>query len=395
MNVFNHAYQYSHAKTSRRVRIILLASGDLWAGAEAVVYNLAKGLQASNKVKLLVVLLNNGKLARLCLENGIETTIIDETEYSFPVLVLKIAKIAATFKPDVIHAHRYKENILAMFLKILFLSPKLITTVHGLSEGHSKSRTKILSNINHYIEKFVFNKVIAVSDDIKKYFVNDLNFPKNKVARIYNGIEMPEINKSHDNNKKAFTIGSAGRFFPVKDYLLMVDIAKELCAARDDIIFVLAGEGPMMHAIEAKIKKYQLDDKFKLLGSLDNMQNFYNSIDLYLNTSHHEGIPVTIIEAMSHGIPVVAPAVGGLPEVVEHGKTGRLVKKRTAAEFARIIDKMISDSEAMAFTGKNARQRARKYFSIDCMKTSYMQIYSKAVSPFPCGLCGENIKIGT
>ena len=353
----------------------MLASGDLWAGAEAVVYNLAKGLQASTNVKLLVVLLNNGKLARLCLENGIETAIIDESKNSFPLLALKAAKITAAFKPDIIHAHRYKENIMALLLKILFLSPKLITTVHGLSEGHSKSGTKILSKINHYIEKFVFNKVIAVSDDIKKYFIDNLNFPESKVVRIYNGIAMPGTNNIRQKKKK-FTIGSAGRFFPVKDYLLMVEIAKELCAARDDIIFTLAGDGPLRPAIEAEIKKYQLDGKFKLPGNLDNMQNFYSGIDLYLNTSHHEGIPVTIIEAMSHGIPVIAPDVGGLPEIVENGKTGRLVKQRTAPEFARTIDSMISNSELMASTGENAGKRARKYFFIDCMTESYLKVYS-------------------
>ncbi|MCD6184479.1 MAG: glycosyltransferase family 4 protein [Deltaproteobacteria bacterium] len=357
------------------LKIILLASGDLYGGAEAVVYNLVKGLKAYPSINLCVVLFNNGRLADLCMEQEVETIIIDEAKYNFFRLAWKLVHITKSFRPDIIHSHRYKENILALIVKIFAPRSRLITTVHGLSEGHPEFKTKLLSKINLYIEKYIFNKIVAVSDDIKNYFVNKLNFPESKVARVYNGIEMPEINKSHDNNKKTFTIGSAGRFFPVKDYFLMVDIAKELCAARDDIIFVLAGEGPMKTAIEEKIKKYKIEDKFRLPGNLDNMQNFYNSIDLYLNTSHHEGIPITIIEAMSNSIPVVAPAVGGLPEIVENGKTGRLVKKRTAAEFARIIDNIIPDNDAMAVAGKNSRERAEKYFSIVCMSESYMNIY--------------------
>lgn len=363
---------------SRHVRIILLASGDLWAGAEAVVYNLAKGLHANHTVNLLVILLNNGKLARLCHNSGIDVEIIDESKNSFPMLILKAAGITKKFRPDIIHSHRYKENILALLIKKLSYPAKLITTVHGLSEGRSQFKTKILSKINLYIEKFFFNKVIAVSDDIKNYFVNNLNFPENKVVRIYNGIEMPKISQNYHKKKKLFTIGSAGRFFPVKDYLLMVDIAKELCAARDDIIFVLAGEGPLKTAIKTEIEKYKIEDKFNLLGHLDNMQAFYNSIDLYLNTSHHEGIPITIIEAMSHRIPVVAPAVGGLPEVVEHGKTGWLVKNRDASEFARTIKNLISDNRTIAAAGENAHKRAQKYFSISCMTESYMKIYLSA-----------------
>ena len=358
------------------VKVLIIASGDLWAGAEAVVYNLAKGLETQASIRLMVVVLNDGKLATLLMKHGIETYIVDETENSFPVLVLKVTKIAKNFRPHVIHAHRYKENILALMVKTLFLQTKLVTTVHGLSEGHSPSKTNILSKINLYMEKFFFSKVIAVSNDIKYYFINELKFSTYKVDRIYNGIEMPEKNQSHNKKENFFTIGSAGRLFPVKDYLFMVDIANELCAERDDIKFVLAGEGPIRAAIEDRIKEHQIEDKFRLLGHLDNMQSFYNSIDIYLNTSHHEGIPVTVIEAMAYCIPVVAPDVGGLPEVVEHQKTGWLVKSRDAGEFARIINNIISDNGAMAVAKDNAGKRARKYFSIGCMTESYMNIYA-------------------
>jgi len=80
---------------------------------------------------------------------------------------------------------------------------------------------------------------------------------------------------------------------------------------------------------------------------------------------------VTIIEAMAHSIPVVASHVGGFPEVIEHGKTGRLVKNRNAKEFVQIINDVISNNGEMAIVGENAGERAKKYFSIECMSESY------------------------
>jgi len=121
--------------------------------------------------------------------------------------------------------------------------------------------------------------------------------------------------------------------------------------------------------------EYGINDRFKLLGHLDDMGKFYSTIDLYLNTSQHEGIPVTIIEAMSHRIPVIAPAVGGLPEVVEHGKSGWLVKNRDAWEFAVTIENLISDNRAIATARENAYKRAKKHFSNSCMTESYIKLY--------------------
>ena len=78
---------------------------------------------------------------------------------------------------------------------------------------------------------------------------------------------------------------------------------------------------------------------------------------------------------MSHPIPIVAPAVGGLPEVVKHGKTGWLVKNRGASEYAGIIKNLISDNRTLSAAGENGHKRAQKYFSIDCMTKSYIENY--------------------
>jgi len=101
------------------IKVLILASGDLWAGAEAVVYNLAKSLKIQTSVNLMVVLLNNGRLATLLKKQGIKTCVIDETKYSFIQILCHFARIVGKFRPHMIHSHRYKENILALLAKPL------------------------------------------------------------------------------------------------------------------------------------------------------------------------------------------------------------------------------------------------------------------------------------
>ena len=189
---------------------------------------------------------------------------------------------------------------------------------------------------------------------------------------------MPRQVKNRRESNDDIVIGSAGRLFPVKDYLLMVDIAKDLCARRDNVHFVLAGDGPDREKILLKIQEYDINDRFELLGHLDDMEVFYSKIDIYLNTSHHEGLPMTIIEAMAHSIPVVAPHVGGFPEIVEHGKTGWLVKNRSVAEFVRVIGCALSNGREIVNVGTNARNIVKERFSIDCIIESYRRLYLSA-----------------
>ena len=221
----------------KNLRIILLASGDLYGGAEAVVYNLVKGLKAYPSINLCVVLLNNGRLSNLCMEQKVETNIIDEARYNFFQLAWKLANIARSFRPHIIHSHGYKENILALTARHFAGHPKLVTTVHGMSEGRGKLKTRIASGINLFAEKYLFDRIVAVSDEIAENFVHTKSIPSRKVIRIHNGIEIPNQVKNRREPNDDIVIGSAGRLFPVKDYLLMVDIAKDLCARRNNVQF--------------------------------------------------------------------------------------------------------------------------------------------------------------
>lgn len=162
----------------------------------------------------------------------------------------------------------------------------------------------------------------------------------------------------------------------------MVEIACEVVSAdRQDVHFELAGDGAERTVIEAMIQNYGLQDRFILKGHQDDMDAFYGGIDIYLNTSVHEGIPMTILEALARGIPVVAPAVGGIGEIITDGVEGFLVKSRDPDAFAEKCLLLRENRELRENMSKAARGRAEQAFSAESMAEKYYRLYLRTGVP--------------
>lgn len=358
------------------LRVCHLISGDLWAGAEVMACHLLKQLRTLRNIELTVIVLNERRLARELRAAGLSVQVVDESRHSFLQIANAIRKILAQHPPDILHAHRYKENLLAFLVSRFYPSVCLIATQHGLPETHDHSVSwsgRLKSKVNFFVLYRFFQKVVAVSEDIRTIFVNDLGFVAAHVAVIHNGIEIPRT-VSGKAEGDSFVIGSSGRLFPVKDYPLMIRIAQEL-ANMGEICFVLAGDGPERGTLEKAIDESGLAARFVLMGHLEDMDSFYQGLDLYLNTSVHEGIPMTILEAMAWGLPVVAPSVGGIPEVIKDGEEGFLLSGRDPAQFAEKCRQLQGDAGLHERMGRAARNKVQSAFSAGAMAQQYEQIY--------------------
>jgi glycosyltransferase involved in cell wall biosynthesis len=359
------------------LKISHIISGDLWAGAEVMAYHLLKGLLKYEDLELSVILLNPGRLADEIHGLGIPVEVFDESKLNFLQLVSKIRKAIRERPPDIIHSHRYKENILAFLALWGKKSSRLISTRHGLPESNGAGvglKANLISRANSYLLARRFHTVVAVSIEVKNLLMEKEGCLKEKVELIHNGIEVPE-NIRRAKSKDPFVIGSAGRFFLVKDYPLMVEIARMAASRTRHIVFKLAGDGPEKEPIFSLIKKYELENTFKLEGNVNDMGHFYDGLDLYLNTSLHEGIPMSVLEAMAYGLPIVAPRVGGFPEIIQDGVHGFLVENRNPTDFADRCFSLYEDDQLRSRMGMASRERVEKDFSIDRMASQYYKLY--------------------
>ena len=368
--------------TPNKIKVLHLISGDLWAGAEVMAFNLIRSLSESSDLDISIILLNEGKLAEELRNCGLEVHVIDERSYSFWKIFRKALELINEKNPDIIHAHRYKENLLALFISKSCRRIKLIATQHGLPEitGANISLVAGLkSKLNFHILSRYFAKTVAVSNDIRNTLISRFGFADESIEVIHNGIHLPPSPSYPKLLDRPFVIGSSGRLFPVKDYPLMVEIAHNIAlSGKANIRFELAGDGPERTQLENLIRRDGLQENFILKGHQDDMDSFYLGLNIYINTSVHEGIPMTILEAMAHGLPVIAPAVGGIGEIYSDGVEGFLIKGRDPQEFAVKCLQLFKDRAMRERMSKAARERAELAFSAEKMSASYYRIYLEA-----------------
>jgi len=345
-----------------------------------MVFHLISGLRKYRQVKLSAVLFNDGKLASEIRELGVSVFIVNENGNNFFNMIRCSVKYLRGFPPDIIHSHGLKENVLGC-ISTMFCDSRiaLVNTQHGMPEPiHDKRKFMkryLLSKYNMYVLKNKYKYVVAVSAEMRNKLVSEKEVPPDKIRVIYNGTETDFPVHLPRQRKGPFVIGSAGRFFPVKDYPLMVEIAMEINKTDSATRFELAGDGPERVPILGLIRKYHLEEKFILRGNVERMAEFYGGIDLYLNTSLHEGLPMSVLEAMAHGIPVIVPDTGGMSEIITNGVEGYKINGRDPKLFAEKCLEIMNNKPMYDRMAGESRERVVNNFSCERMADEYYNIY--------------------
>ncbi|OGL42880.1 MAG: hypothetical protein A2W05_08850 [Candidatus Schekmanbacteria bacterium RBG_16_38_10] len=365
-----------------RFTVLHIFSGDLWAGAEVMIFNLLDQLKDNSDLKIMALSLNEGILTSKLRDLGVEVYSIPESIYSFPNIFLKALTLFKRKEIDLIHSHRHKENLLAFLLAKSQGVKRLVTTLHGMSEPspsgqNGRNPISLKRKMNYFILRHYFTRVVTVSREMKRVLIQEYPFKKEKVDVIYNGIKIPKltgqrIDQSIDHH---FHIGTVGRMVPVKDFNLFLEVAAELKRQMDKVRFSILGEGPLKEQLVQRAKDLQIDDSVQFLSPRPDPFPYYLSLDLYINTSAHEGIPISILEAMACERPVVASMVGGIPEIISHGEHGLIVDTREPKKFVQQCLRIIEDKKLRVTIGKNASERIASCFSSSKMADAYRSLY--------------------
>jgi glycosyltransferase involved in cell wall biosynthesis len=377
----------SSRESSQPTTILHIFSGDLWAGAEVMVFNLLSALKDYPDIRLITLSLNDGVLTEKLKQIGIQTHVIKENKNSFPRISLKTFKLAKSRKIDVIHSHRYKENLLGLILAKTTGVKQLITTMHGLSEpsldnGRERVSLGLKTRMDYFLLKHFFSHVVAVSQEMKSVLVRQYGFRDAQVDVIYNGIDssrfvpFPAQTWEPENNR-LFYIGTVGRMVPVKGFDLFLEVAAETKKRAENVRFRILGDGPLKDELILQAEALGIKDIVEFLPPKSNPVPFYQSLDVYLNTSHHEGIPLSILEAMSCGKPVVAPRVGGIPEIISSGHEGLLLDGRSPRIYADACLGLIDPKSSPRGFNGNPEKIIEARFSSRRMADAYYSLYSK------------------
>jgi glycosyltransferase involved in cell wall biosynthesis len=355
--------------------ILHVFSGDLWAGAEVAIFNLLNRLRDGADSRHVALALNEGVLTNRLRRLGIETHVIPEATASFAGICRSAHRLLEGRTIDIVHSHRYKENLLAAAIGASLGIPRLVSTIHGRPERRGSARTRIAAWLDDLVLRRRFDRVVAVSADMKQILTGQRRFTASRVAVIRNGVPVPALAARPAGSTAVLQVGSVGRLVPVKRFDLFLEVAARIRRATGGVRFSLLGDGPLRPDLLARAAALDLDGCFALLPPRPDPLAYYQSLDVYLNTSLHEGLPLSVLEAMACGTPVVAARVGGMPEVVGDGVSGLLIDDSAPESFANACLRLLAAADLRSAMGQQGRRRVEAEFSDTQMADAYRQLY--------------------
>lgn len=259
--------------------------------------------------------------------------------------------------------------------------PRLVHTKHGRNDPANPR--KVLLN---RVASALSDRVVAVSDDAADVALHVELVAKNKVVTIRNGVDTALFRPGDPAAARAllglprggFHVGCVARLAAVKDHATLLEAFAILRAERPDAHLTLVGDGPARAALAARAEAPDLAGSVHFVGERRDIAAVLPAFDVFALSSTSEGISLTLLEAASSGLPIVATRVGGNAEVVVDGVTGALVSPRDPAAFAAALG-AISRRPDRAALGVAGRARVERWFSVERMARAYQDLYAEVL----------------
>lgn len=286
-------------------------------------------------------------------------------------MIRKIKKILKEVGADAIHTHLYCTKY-AVPAAIMAGVKHRIHTIHNVAE---KENGKLARKLNKFFFKHCGVIPVALSERIKDSIIKEYGIDKERIPVIYNGIDLtkcqPKTDYSVDGNFKILHIG---RFSEQKNHIGLLQAFKLFHENHSDSELWLIGDGEKKAEIEKYVAENNLTSSVKFLGLQSNVYGYLHDADMFTLPSNYEGIPMTLIEAMGTGLPIVATAVGGIPDMLSNNKNALLVDI-SFEEIANAFEQYYLDENSRKNHGQHVKERSYMFSSVTMAK-EYLKIYN-------------------
>jgi glycosyltransferase involved in cell wall biosynthesis len=295
---------------------------------------------------------------------------------------LRLARRLRRERVDLLHAHQYTPFFYGITARLLCRRPPVLFTEHGGWYPDYPRPKRIVAN-RLLLERR--DRVVGVGAAVRRTLIDSGGIPADRVGVIHNGIDVAAFRGGREPREAVraeigvgagdFVLLQVARLDPLKDHLTALRTVERVVHDRPDARLVLVGEGPERAPVEDFIRRRQLAARVRLLGLRRDVARLLPAADACLLTSVDEGIPLTLIEAMAAGLPVVSTKVGGVDEVVVDGETGLLAPAGDDAALAEKVLRLAADADLRRRLGRQGRERAEALFSETRMLEAYAELY--------------------
>ena len=294
-----------------------------------------------------------------------------------------LIKTIKTFKPDVIHTHTAKAGVLGRLASIIAgRGATRIHTFHGhLLHGYFSSwKTSLVIAIEKFLAKRT-HFLVAIGNEVKQDLLSAGIGSPTQYKVFFPGLPEPrtaskaEIRKNLELDATAIYCTFVGRLTQIKRPDRLLDVAAAMVKREVDIHFLVAGEGELFESSKARAATETLPVTF--LGWRKDIDELFAASDIAILTSDNEGIPLTLIQAAQAGLPIIAPKVGSISDIVENDVTGFLTSPAPGA-MASALSALATDEKLRIQLGGAGKKRASELFSLERMLRDHTEIYHLA-----------------
>lgn len=366
----------------RRFRVLhVIDSLDL-GGAQAVVLNLLRHGKREEFAFEVACLHGHGVFWEELTTLGVPTRSLS-FHHLFPSYVPALAWLCLTRRYDLVHTHLLASNVIAK--PVAALSGVGVRINHDHCNDKRSDPRWWAAEADRITNRFSTH-VIAVSESTREYLLAHENLPPDRVTTIHNGVDL-EVYKPRPKRRavtrsewqlpaEAYIIAGIGRLTYQKNFSLFLEVAAEVSRFEPQTFFILAGTGEEEPKLRQQARELGIEKRVRFLGYVKEMSALYPALDMLLLTSRYEGLPITVLEAMAGGIPIVAARLDGVQEILTDEKDALLATPGDRTAFVSRVLALVQRPEAGKRYAEAALATVEAEYSAQTMTRRVETIYS-------------------
>ena len=285
-------------------------------------------------------------------------------------------RLLQDLRPDILHTHLYHPNLYGR-LAALGLGIPVVAAVHN-----SYTRVKFHRRLWNFLLGWASDRVLVGSAQVWQDVRHYDGVPASRLLLLPYGIRLAELDTawSREEARQAlqvsgFVLGAVGRLEEQKGHVYLLAALPEVQSEIPEATLVLVGEGRLRQDLERQVRELGLSDPVRFLGTRRDLPEIYRALDLFVQPSLWEGLPLALLQAMGAGLPVVATRVSGFREVIEDGVNGRLVEPGDPQALARVLLELYRHPEPRARLASAAPDTIRENYSLEAMLARLEELY--------------------
>ena len=373
------------------IRVIhLLRGSSFYGGQDIYVTGLARVGPAHGLDVRVVVLAsapeNDIPLCRDLVNEGIPHVVVPAAERFRPTHVRRVSEIINATKPDLIHAHEYKSGLVG-------LAAARSATIPAVATAHGWTWNSARAVAYEAVERVLlhgYRRVVAGTAAMERSLTRS-GIPARKIRRVPHPICLPDttskqgpigLRRKFAIPQDALLLGTLGRLSREKGHADLIRALAKISEGGRAVHLLLGGDGDEKGALAALAGDLSLEDSVHFLGTVPHNEigGFLDAIDIFVLPSRRDNLPLSLLEAMAAAVPVVASAVGGVPDLIRDGETGYLTEPADPTALASVLKKILNNFSTRLTVGKRGKAAVYTAHAPEAFAQRMRQVYEEVVS---------------